>query len=97
MTLVSVIVPVYGVEAYIAKTVQSVLDQTYGNFELILVDDESPDQSVEICQKFEDSRITIVHQKNRGLAGARNTGIRDWKSTRLNSSHSQQSRMPSSA
>ncbi|MEM1293379.1 MAG: glycosyltransferase family 2 protein [Cyanobacteria bacterium P01_H01_bin.162] len=83
MTLVSVIVPVYGVEAYIAKTVQSVLDQTYDKFELILVDDESPDRSVEICQRFEDSRITIVHQKNRGLAGARNTGIRHAQGTYL--------------
>lgn len=76
MKKVSVIVPVYGVEQYIAQTVQSVLDQTYENFELILIDDESPDRSIEICQQFTDPRIKIVHQQNRGLAGARNTGIR---------------------
>ncbi|NET52189.1 MAG: glycosyltransferase family 2 protein, partial [Merismopedia sp. SIO2A8] len=73
---VSVILPVYGVEKYIKQTIQSVLDQTDQYFEIIVVDDESPDQSVDICQSFSDPRITIVHQKNRGLAGARNTGIR---------------------
>ena len=76
MQLVSVIVPVYNVEAYIAETIRSVLAQTYSNFELLIIDDESPDRSVEICQQFQDSRIKIIHQKNRGLAGARNTGIR---------------------
>jgi glycosyltransferase involved in cell wall biosynthesis len=73
---VSVIIPVYGVEAYIAEAIQSVLDQTYQDFELLIVDDESPDRSVEICRQFTDPRIKILHQKNRGLAGARNTGIR---------------------
>lgn len=77
--LVSVIVPVYNVESYIAETIQSVLDQTYENFELLIVDDGSPDRSAEICQKFTDSRIQIVRQTNRGLAGARNTGIRHAK------------------
>lgn len=76
MKKVSVIIPVYGVEEYIAAAVQSVLDQTYKNFELLIIDDESPDTSVEICQQFKDPRIKILHQKNRGLAGARNTGIR---------------------
>ena len=76
MKLISVIVPVYNVEKYIALTVQSVLNQTYTNFELLIIDDESPDRSVEICQQFNDSRIKIISQKNRGLAGARNTGIR---------------------
>lgn len=76
MKKVSVIVPVYKVEQYIAKTIRSVLDQTYTGFELIIVDDESPDRSIEICQQLNDPRIKIVRQKNRGLAGARNTGIR---------------------
>lgn len=76
MKKVSVIIPVYGVEKYIAATVQSVLDQTYKNFELLIIDDASPDRSIEICQQFTDSRIKILHQENRGLAGARNTGIR---------------------
>ena len=79
MKLVSVVVPVYNVEKYIALTVQSVLDQTYPHFELLIIDDESPDGSVEICQQFNDSRIKIISQKNRGLAGARNTGIRHAK------------------
>ena len=72
----SVIVPVYGVEKYIAATLQSVLEQTYQDFELLIIDDESPDRSIEICQAFTDSRIKIIQQKNRGLSGARNTGIR---------------------
>jgi glycosyltransferase involved in cell wall biosynthesis len=74
--LVSVVIPVYRVERYIRQTLDSVLAQTYSNFEVILVDDESPDRSIEICQTYTDPRIRIVHQRNRGLAGARNTGIR---------------------
>ncbi|NBD16639.1 MAG: glycosyltransferase [Cyanobacteria bacterium] len=76
MTKISVILPVYNVEHYIAQAVQSVLNQTYKNFELLIIDDESPDRSIEICRTFQDPRIKIIHQKNRGLAGARNTGIR---------------------
>ena len=76
MKKVSVIIPVYGVEKYIAAAVQSVLNQTYKNFELFIIDDGSPDRSVEICQQFTDYRIRIIRQKNRGLSGARNTGIR---------------------
>lgn len=76
MKKVSVIIPVYNVEKYIAFAVQSVLKQSYQNFELIIVDDGSPDQSIEICQQFIDPRITIIHQKNRGVCAARNTGIR---------------------
>lgn len=76
MTKISVILPVYNVERYIAEAIQSVLNQTYTNFELLVIDDESPDRSIEICRTFQDPRIKIIHQKNRGLAGARNTGIR---------------------
>ncbi len=79
MKLVSVIVPVYNVEDYISEAIHSILGQTYKNFELIIVDDESPDKSIEICRQIQDPRIQIVHQKNRGLAGARNTGIRNAK------------------
>ncbi len=79
MKLVSVIVPTYNVEQYIAKTIKSILAQTYTNFELLVINDESPDRSVEICQQFKDPRIKIISQKNRGLAGARNTGIRHAK------------------
>ena len=76
MKLVSVIIPVYKVEKYIAATLESVLAQTYKNFELLIVDDGSPDQSIEICQQFTDNRIKIIRQENRGVAAARNTGIR---------------------
>ncbi len=77
MKKVSVIIPVYNVEKYIAETIRSVLEQTYQNFEILIIDDGSSDQSREICQQFTDPRIRIIHQKNRGLAGARNTGIRN--------------------
>lgn len=76
MPKMSVIIPVYGVEKYIAAAIQSVLDQTVQDFELLIVDDASPDRSIEVCQQFTDSRIRILHQENRGLAGSRNTGIR---------------------
>ncbi|NMG18227.1 glycosyltransferase family 2 protein [Brasilonema bromeliae] len=76
MKKVSVIIPVYKVEKYVAATIQSVLDQTYKNFELIIIDDGSPDKSIEICQQFTDNRIKIIRQENRGVAAARNVGIR---------------------
>ncbi|HAG80054.1 MAG TPA: glucosyl transferase [Cyanobacteria bacterium UBA12227] len=79
MKLVSVIIPVYRVEQYIAATVQSVLDQTYKHFEVLIVDDGSPDKSVEICQQFQDPRIKIIRQENRGANAARNEGIRQAK------------------
>ncbi|MCL1474292.1 glycosyltransferase family 2 protein [Argonema antarcticum] len=76
MKKVSVIIPVYGVEKYIAATVQSVLEQTHNNFELLIVDDGSPDRSIEICQQFADARIKIIRHDNQGVAAARNNGIR---------------------
>ncbi|MBD2103239.1 glycosyltransferase family 2 protein [Leptolyngbya sp. FACHB-261] len=76
MPKVAVIIPVHCVEKYIAATVQSVLKQTFSDFELLIVDDQCPQRSVEICQQFSDPRIKVIHQRNRGLAGARNTGIR---------------------
>lgn len=76
MKKVSVIIPVYAVEPYIADAVQSVLAQTYNNFEVILVDDGTPDASIEICKQFTDPRIKIIHQNNRGASAARNNGIR---------------------
>lgn len=79
MKLVSVIIPVYGAEKYIAATLESLLAQTYENFEALIVDDGSPDRSIEICKQFSDPRLKIISQKNRGLAGARNTGIRHAK------------------
>jgi len=76
MKKVSVIIPVYKVEKYIASAIQSVLQQSYQNFELLIIDDGSPDRSIEICQKFIDDRIKIIRQQNRGVCAARNTGIR---------------------
>lgn len=76
MKKVSAIVAVYGVEKYIGATVQSVLDQTYQNWELLIVDDGSPDRSIEISQQFKDPRIKIIRQPNRGANAARNNGIR---------------------
>lgn len=72
---ISVIMPVYNVEQYVAAAIESVLAQTFKNFELIIVDDGGTDMSVEICASYDDPRIRIISQANRGLAGARNTGI----------------------
>lgn len=74
---VSVIIPVYNVEDYISRALTSILDQSYSDFEVLIVDDGSTDSSIDICSFFDDKRIRIVTQKNRGLAGARNTGIRE--------------------
>lgn len=76
--LVSVVIPVYNVEQYIEQALASVIAQTYAHIEIILIDDQSPDQSINIVKKkFNDDRIRIIEQSNRGLAGARNTGIRN--------------------
>ncbi len=79
MEKVSVIVPVYKVEKYLSRCVVSILKQTYEDFELILVDDGSPDSSGAMCEEYakRDSRIVVLHRKNGGLSAARNTGI-DW-------------------
>jgi glycosyltransferase involved in cell wall biosynthesis len=76
MPTVSVIIPVYNVENYIRETIESVLDQNYQDFEILVVDDGSPDRSIEIVQQFADPRIKILRQANGGLASARNCGIR---------------------
>lgn len=77
MPQISVIVPVYKVEKYLRECVDSILAQTFTDFELILVDDGSPDQCGAICDEYaqQDSRVWVIHQENQGLSGARNSGI----------------------
>jgi glycosyltransferase involved in cell wall biosynthesis len=77
MPLVSVIVAAYNVERYIEKCIVSLINQTYQNLEIILIDDGSTDLSGEICDKYakKDSRIRVIHQKNAGIAEVRNTGL----------------------
>lgn len=74
---ISVIVPIYNVEKYLIRCVESILNQTYKNLEIILVDDGSPDKCPTICDEFakKDSRIIVVHKKNGGLSDARNAGL----------------------
>lgn len=76
--LISVIVPVYKVEKYLEKCIESIISQSYKNLEIILVDDGSPDGCGKICDAYaeKDKRIKVIHQENRGLCGARNTGLR---------------------
>lgn len=74
---ISVIVPVYKAEAYLHRCVDSILCQTFQDFELLLIDDGSPDKSGEICDEYalKDSRIRVFHKKNEGVSSARNLGI----------------------
>ena len=77
--LVSIVIPVYNVEHYLHKCLDSVIKQTYKNLEIIIVNDGSTDNSLSICKKYadEDSRIKLISQENKGLSGARNTGIKE--------------------
>lgn len=76
MPKVSIVVPVYKVEEFLPKCLDSILAQTYKDFELIIVDDGSPDNCPQICDDYSklDDRIKVIHQENKGLGGARNTG-----------------------
>lgn len=76
-SLISVIVPIYNVEKYLARCVDSIVNQTYKNLEIILVDDGSPDLCPQMCDDYaeKESRIKVVHKKNGGLSDARNAGI----------------------
>ncbi|MBE5962332.1 MAG: glycosyltransferase [Lachnospiraceae bacterium] len=75
--LISVVVPIYNVEKYLKKCIDSLIAQTYKNLQIILVDDGSPDRCGEICDAYakQDKRITVLHKKNGGLSDARNAGI----------------------
>ncbi len=75
--LISIIVPVYNVIKYLRHCIESIVNQTYTNLEIILVDDGSNDESEKVCDEYKnkDSRIIVIHQENRGLSAARNAGL----------------------
>ena len=75
--LFSVIVPIYRVAEYLQRCLESILAQTYADFELILVDDGSPDRCPEMCDAYaqKDSRVRVIHKQHGGLVSARNVGI----------------------
>lgn len=77
MPIISVIVPVYNVEDYVGRCIESVLVQTFTDFELILVDDGATDNSGKICDRYaeKDDRVRVIHKENAGVSAARNTGI----------------------
>ena len=77
MELISIIIPIYNVSKYLNRCVDSVVNQTYKNIEIILVDDGSKDNSGEMCDKYQEeySNIKVVHKENAGLGFARNTGL----------------------
>ena len=79
MPIITVIVPIFKVEKYIRQCVDSILQQSFRDFDLVLVDDGSPDNCPQICEDYaaQDRRITVIHKKNGGLSDARNAGI-DW-------------------
>lgn len=77
--LISVVVPIYNVEKYLKRCIDSIIQQTYKNLEIILVDDGSPDNCGKICDDYAktDKRIKVIHKKNGGLSDARNVGIKN--------------------
>lgn len=77
MDKISIIMPVYNVEKYLKESIESVINQTYKNLEIIIIDDGSTDKSGEICDEYIkiDNRIKVIHQQNKGLSGARNIGL----------------------
>ena len=73
--MISVIIPLYNKEKQIARTLQTVLEQTFQAFEIVIVDDGSTDGSVQEIEQIKDSRIRLIHQQNGGVSAARNRGI----------------------
>ena len=81
MSKISVIIPVYNTEAYLPRCIESVIGQTYGDWELLLVDDGSTDGSGDICDRYakQDERIRVIHNQNQGPAASRENGIKNSK------------------
>ena len=75
MSKVSIIIPVYNVEKYLDKCLKSVLNQTYKNIEIIVINDGSTDNSLKICKKYKDKRIVLIDKENGGVSSARNKGL----------------------
>src|SRR5690554_3277529 len=73
----SVVIPLYNKELSISNTIQSVLDQTFQDFEIVIINDGSTDNSVKEVEKFDDKRIRLIHQDNQGVSAARNRGIEE--------------------
>ena len=75
--LISIIVPIYNVQKYLDRCMKTLLNQTYRNIEIILVDDESPDECPKMCEEYTkiDQRVKVIHKKNGGLGFARNSGL----------------------
>ena len=78
--LISVIVPVFNVEKYVGRCLTSIINQSYTNLEIIVVNDGSTDNSLSVCEAYaaKDNRIKLITQENRGLSGARNSGLRHY-------------------
>ena len=78
---ISIIVPIYKTEQYLQRCIDSILAQTFTNFELLLIEDGSPDNSGKICDKYalKDSRIKVYHKENGGVSSARNLGLDTWQ------------------
>ena len=74
--IVSIVMPVYNTAKFVETAIDSALAQTFEDFELLIIDDAGTDHSIDLCRAYSDPRIRIISQANRGLAGARNTGIR---------------------
>lgn len=81
--LISIVVPIYNVQDYLERCIQSIISQTYKNIEIILVDDGSNDNSGKICDEYlrKDERIKVIHKENGGLSDARNVGKENAKGT----------------
>ena len=77
MNKISVVVPIYNVERYLKRCIDSIINQTYDNLEIILVNDGSKDSCLNICNEYKkkDERVIVIDQPNAGLSGARNSGI----------------------